>query len=313
MSFGGAYALARPDKDAGKFAPSNEIEVRKARARQWFEGLRDRIVEIVEQLERDAPEELYPGAPGRFERSPWARAAGGGTDQGGGVMGMMRGRVFEKIGVHTSTVHGVFSPEFAAQVKGAAQSRQFWASGISLICHPRNPHIPPVHMNARMMVTTQSWFGGIADLNPVLSVQRDRSYPDARDFHARLKGVCDSYGPDSYEKFAKWADEYFWLPHRGEPRGIGGIFYDHLDSGDWEKDFSLTRSVGDAFCEIYPAIVRRHISETWNETHRAEQAHWRSRYVEFNLLYDRGTTFGLKTGGNVDSILSSMPPMAAWP
>ncbi len=265
-------------------------------------------------MEREAPDSLYPGAPGRFERTAWSRSkAEDGADQGGGVMGMMRGRLFEKIGVHTSTVFGSFAPDFAKQVKGASADPRFWACGISLICHPRNPNVPPVHMNTRMMVTTQAWFGGIADLNPVLDVQRDRAHPDARAFHARLKEACDTFDAGAYEKYAQWADDYFWLPHRGEPRGVGGIFYDHLDTGDWERDFAFTQSVGEAFVDIYPRIVRAHIGEGWTDAQRAEQAKWRSRYVEFNLLYDRGTTFGLKTGGNVESILSSMPPTAAWP
>jgi coproporphyrinogen III oxidase len=292
----------------------DDADVRKSRARAWFETLRNRIVADLEALEREAPDALYPGAPGTFEKTPWSRPkTADGADQGGGVMGMMRGRLFEKVGVHTSTVFGSFAPDFAKQVKGAANDPRFWASGISLICHPRNPNVPPVHMNTRMMVTTESWFGGIADLNPVLDIQRDRAYPDAVAFHARLKQTCEAYELGAYEKYAKWADEYFWLPHRSEPRGVGGIFYDHLDSGDWERDFAFTQSIGETFREIYPAIVRGHISKPWTEAERTEQAKWRSRYVEFNLLYDRGTTFGLKTGGNVESILSSMPPTAEWP
>jgi coproporphyrinogen III oxidase len=247
-------------------------------------------------------------------KTPWSRPkTADGADQGGGVMGMMRGRLFEKVGVHTSTVFGSFAPDFAKQVKGAANDPRFWASGLSLICHPRNPNVPPVHMNTRMMVTTESWFGGIADLNPVLDVQRDRAHPDAVAFHEQLQQTCETYETGAYEKYANWADEYFWLPHRGEPRGVGGIFYDHLDSGDWERDFAFTQSIGEAFREIYPAIVRKHIGEPWTDGQRAQQAKWRSRYVEFNLLYDRGTMFGLKTGGNVESILSSMPPNAEWP
>jgi len=296
------------------FPPISTATARKLRARRWFEILRDRIIETLEKFEQDAPTSLYPGTPGHFERTPWSRAvAADGDDQGGGTMSMMRGRVFEKVGVHTSTVFGLLPPDFAKQVQGASQDPRFWAAGISLICHPRNPNIPPVHMNTRMMVTTKAWFGGIADLNPVLESQRDREHPDAREFHERLKIACEAFEPGSYDRYAQWADEYFWLPHRGEPRGVGGIFYDHLDTGDWERDFSFTKSIGEAFAEVYPSLVRKHINETWTSAQRAEQAKWRSRYVEFNLLYDRGTTFGLKTGGNVESILSSMPPTAEWP
>ncbi|HEX3808825.1 MAG TPA: oxygen-dependent coproporphyrinogen oxidase [Rhizomicrobium sp.] len=290
-----------------------EIETRKARARSWFETLRDSIVETFETLEREAPDGLYPGAPGRFERTPWSRpAAEDGADQGGGVMGMMRGRLFEKVGVHTSTVHGSFAPDFAKQIKGAGSDPRFWASGISLIAHMKNPHVPAVHLNTRMIVTSETWFGGGSDLNPTVDAQRGADHADARDFHARLQAACDAFDPGTYAKYSKWADEYFWLPHRGEARGVGGIFYDHLD-GDWERDFAFTQKVGEAFREIYPVLVRRHMGERWSEAETEQQAKWRGRYVEFNLLYDRGTAFGLKTGGNVESILSSMPPSAKWP
>jgi len=296
-----------------QFPPISRATARKLLARRWFETLRDNIVEMLETLEREAPDTLYPSAPGHFTRTSWSRPkADDGSDQGGGTMAMMRGRVFEKVGVHTSTVYGSLAPDFAKQVKGAAEDPRFWATGISLICHPRNPHIPPVHMNTRMMVTTQEWFGGIADLNPVLDEQRDRSHPDAEDFHSRLKSACDAFDPHCYAKYSKWADEYFWLAHRSEPRGIGGIFYDHLDTGDWERDFAFTQSIGEAFRDIYPVLVRRHMTEGWSSGELAQQGKWRSRYVEFNLLYDRGTMFGLKTGGNIESILSSMPPTAHW-
>jgi coproporphyrinogen III oxidase len=290
------------------------LSARKARARTRFESLQGEIMAAFEALEDEAPAALYPGTPGRFERTPWARSGGdGGDDRGGGVMGMMRGRLFEKVGVHVSTVYGTFPPDFARQVKGAGDNPLFWASGISLIAHLRNPRIPAVHMNTRMIVTTESWFGGGADLNPTLDAQRRRDHPDALEFHAGLKATCADFDPDWYDRYAKWADEYFWLPHRGEHRGVGGIFYDHHDSGDWEKDFAFTAAVGQAFRAIYPALVRRHLHESWSQEERREQARWRGRYVEFNLLYDRGTMFGLKTGGNVDSILSSMPPVAEWP
>jgi coproporphyrinogen III oxidase len=297
-----------PRVDRVKARAMDDLESRKTKARAWFETLRDRIMTAFETLEDAAPAALYPGPAGRFERTPWSR----GEFEGGGVMGMMRGRLFEKVGVHTSTVFGSFSPEFAKQVKGAADDPRFWASGISLIAHMRNPRVPAVHMNCRMIVTTESWFGGGADLNPTLDLARTIRHPDTVDFHARLKRACDGFDADWYPKYKKWADSYFWLSHRGEPRGVGGIFYDHHDSGDWDRDFRFTQSVGEAFLDIYPQIVRRRMGESWVAEERHEQAKWRGRYVEFNLLYDRGTTFGLKTGGNVEAILSSMPPIAEW-
>jgi coproporphyrinogen III oxidase len=306
-------AIEQPAIMPDKQTDTPEIEMRKSRARAWFESLRDSIIDTFEMLEHEAPDSLYPGAPGYFEKTSWKRAtAADGSDQGGGVMGMMRGRLFEKVGVHTSTVHGAFAPDFAKQVQGAGDDPRFWASGISLIAHMKNPRIPAVHMNTRMIVTTQSWFGGGADLNPTVDEQRDAAHADARDFHAALKQNCDGFDTGFYPKYSKWAEEYFFLPHRGEHRGVGGIFYDHLD-GDWENDFAFTQSVGKTFREIYPALVRRHVNERWSEAESIQQAKWRGRYVEFNLLYDRGTTFGLKTGGNVESILSSMPPSAQWP
>jgi len=288
-------------------------ETRKNKARAWFETLRDSIVADFEALEEEASTALYPGDAGRFVKKPWQRAKGeNGEDQGGGVMGMMRGRLFEKVGVHTSTVFGQLSPEFAKQVKGVGEDRMFWASGISLIAHIKNPRVPAVHMNTRMIVTSESWFGGGADLNPTLDTARREDHPDAVAFHAAMKAACDPFDAGWHAKYKKWADEYFWLPHRGEPRGVGGIFYDHHQSGDWEKDFAFTQGVGEAFRRIYPQIVRGSMGTRWSEAERHEQAKWRGRYVEFNLLYDRGTTFGLKTGGNVESILSSMPPIAEW-
>ncbi|MFT3729056.1 MAG: oxygen-dependent coproporphyrinogen oxidase [Terricaulis sp.] len=287
------------------------VEDRKQRARAWFESLRDQICAAFETLEDEAPASLYPGAAGRFVRTPWRRGDGQ-ADEGGGVAGMMRGRFFEKVGVHVSTVHGTFSEEFA-QHMGVADDPRFWASGISLIAHMRNPHCPAAHMNTRHLVTTQAWFGGGGDLNPTQDYQRNEETDDARAFHAAYKNACDPYGADLYPRFKKWADEYFYLPHRKQARGVGGIFYDRYDSGDWERDFAFTQAVGRAFLVSYPTILRKHMHTAWSEADREEQLIQRGRYVEFNLLYDRGTTFGLKTGGNVESILSSMPPVAKWP
>jgi coproporphyrinogen III oxidase len=285
------------------------LESRNARARAWFDALRDRIVAAFEQLEVDAPADLFPGEPAKFELKPWVREAGG-----GGVMGFLRGgRFIEKMGVHISLVHGTFTPEMAANMPGADKDPRFTATGISLIAHMRSPKVPAVHMNTRFLATQTGWFGGGADLTPTLDAQRSQEAPDALAFHAALKAACDRHDPAWYPDFKTRCDEYFYLPHRKEPRGVGGIFYDHHNSGDWDRDFQFTQDVGEAFLEVYPRIARSRMHEPWTEADRREQLIRRGRYVEFNLLYDRGTMFGLKTGGNIESILSSMPPEVIWP
>jgi coproporphyrinogen III oxidase len=286
----------------------SEIFERRDRARAWFEGLQARICVELERLEDEALAELYPGPPGRFEIRPWTRETG----VGGGTGGFLEGRLFEKAGVHASAALARFSPEMAAQIPGAVKDPTYVSASISVIVHPWSPRIPTVHMNTRFLSTAESWFGGGADLTPMLDEQRSQEANDAKLFHAAMQRACDAFDPAWYGRYKTWCDEYFYLPHRKEPRGIGGIFYDRLNSGDFEKDFAFTRAIGEAFLKVYPKIVRHRMSEPWTEAERCEQLMRRGRYVEFNLLYDRGTVFGLNAGGNIETILSSMPPLVQW-
>ena len=282
------------------------LDPQQQAARDWFEALQGRICTEFEAIEREA------GSDARFAYLPWDREADGlaSGEGGGGVRGVMTGKVFEKVGVNVSTVAGEFAPDFAASINGAAEDPRFFATGISLVAHMANPHVPAVHMNMRFLATTKRWFGGGADLNPPIPYQEDT---DA--FHARLRAACSPFGPDVYERFAKWAEDYFFIPHRGVHRGVGGIFYDHLECGDdasFDRNFLLTQAVGEAFLDSFPQIVRRRMGTPFTEADREAQLIWRGRYAEFNLIYDRGTLFGLKTGGNIDAILISLPPLAKW-
>ncbi|WP_448663577.1 oxygen-dependent coproporphyrinogen oxidase [Sphingomonas sp. CJ20] len=276
------------------------LDDQQQRARTWFESLRDSICAEFEAIEREA------GSDARFDYLAWDRVDPSGAAGGGGVRGVMLGKVFEKVGVNVSTVGGTFEGDFAKTIHGAAEDPGFFATGISLVAHMANPHVPAVHMNTRFLCTTKRWFGGGADLNPPLPYAEDTA-----DFHATLQAACDAHDPAHYPRFKQWADDYFYIPHRQVHRGVGGIFYDHLEA-DWEADFAFTQDVGRAFLDAFPRIVRRRMGMSFTEADKQQQLEWRGRYAEFNLIYDRGTLFGLKTGGNVDAILMSLPPMAAW-
>ncbi len=297
----------------------NATETRKARAQAWFGALRDDICAGFERLEAELTGTFKHLPAGRFERKPWQRTANATLASshnsaasaalgGGGEIALMHGRVFEKVGVNVSTVWGDLAPEFRKEIPGSDSDPRFWASGISLVAHPHSPLVPAVHFNTRHIVTAKEWFGGGSDLTPMVPDDSDTT-----DFHAGLKAACDAHDPGYYQRFKKWCDEYFYLKHRGEPRGVGGIFFDYLEEGSWDARFAFTQDVGGAFLKIYPALVRRHMNKPWTEAQRAHQLTRRGRYVEFNLLYDRGTRFGLMTGGNPEAILMSLPPVVTWP
>ena len=283
----------------------SQWESHTGKAKQWFEDLRDQICAAFESIERDA------GSDASFEYTPWQREEEGNDDPGGGVQGLMKGKVFEKVGVNVSTVRGAFSEQFAAQVNGASvENPEFTATGISLVAHMHNPHVPAVHMNTRFLTTQAAWFGGGADLNPPLPYEED-----TEEFHASLRAACAAHNPTYYERYKKWADDYFYIPHREVHRGVGGIFYDHLECDDdpsWDRNFAFTQDVGKAFLDIYPKLVRKRMESDFSDADIAQQLEYRGRYAEFNLVYDRGTIFGLKTGGNIDAILMSLPPRATW-
>jgi coproporphyrinogen III oxidase len=287
-------------------------EKRKTAAAEWFGSLRDRLCAAFEELEAEYGGQWKDRPAGKFQKTPWKRPTADNSDGGGGTMAVMKGRVFEKVGINVSTVYGQFDPQFAKEIPGAKKDPSYWASGISLVAHMQSPRVPTVHFNTRHIVTQKSWFGGGSDLTPMIAAQRTPGHPNTRRFHAALKEMCDRHGPDYYARFSKWCDEYFFIKHRGVTRGVGGIFYDYLET-DWEKDFAFTRDLGAAVLETYPAIVRQAMNESWTAAEREEQLVWRGRYAEFNLVYDRGTKFGLMTGGNTEAILMSLPPIVHWP
>lgn len=293
--------------------PENWSEIQE-RATQWFAELQSRIIAQFEALEHQGAGCFDPSSTqaGTFEKKPWKRTDHTGSDGGGGTMAMLRGRIFEKCGVHVSTVHGEFAPEFSGQIPGTDKNPRFWAAGISLIAHPWNPHIPTVHMNTRLVATSKPWFGGGADLTPMLASRRTQDDPDTVLFHDAMQKACAHLPAQDYVKYKEWCEKYFYLPHRKEQRGIGGIFFDYRWE-DFDQDFKLVQHVGEQFLSAYTQIVENNWEKSWTPEERIAQQTQRGRYVEFNLLYDRGTLFGLKTGGNVDSILSSMPPSVVWP
>lgn len=285
------------------------ISTRQQLTAAWFLELRNKICaefEAIESvyasLQRDSIHLEVEPQKAKFERKIWNRDGGG-----GGEMSMMKGNVFEKVGVNISTVFGEFSPELRKQIPGAEENPQFWATGISLVAHMRSPLVPAVHFNTRFICTTKQWFGGGGDLNPMFEV-----VDDTKDFHQAFKNACDKYNPNYYPDFKKWCDEYFYIKHRKQARGVGGIFYDYLDSKNFEEDFSFTKDVGLAFLNIFPELVRRNMFEKWNDEQREHQLIKRGLYTEFNLVYDRGTKFGLMTDGNTEAILMSLPPVAKW-
>lgn len=283
------------------------MKQKKEAAAKWFEDLRTSICQSYEELEADYDGPLADRSPGKFERNTWMRDDEDGGEGGGGTTAVMKGRLFERVGVNVSTVHGSFSREFAKAIPGADEDPRFWATGLSLVAHPHSPHVPAVHFNTRFIVTTKSWFGGGGDMTPTFPDDKDTA-----DFHGAFKNACDKHDPDYFPKFKAWCDDYFFIKHRNEPRGVGGIFYDNLNTGNWDNDFAFTQDIGRAFRDIVPTIYRRHMNKPWTGEERDALLYKRGRYVEFNLIYDRGTLFGLKTGGNVDAILMSMPPEVKW-